>query len=120
MLVLGIGLFLLPETFAPLWPWQLTPLTGRAVGAWLIGFGIATLHADWENDWTRAYAAALACITLGVLELVALLRFPGTLNWSRVNSWIYLLFMLSVLFVGIYGLWNAIRAKNTSPITRPG
>jgi hypothetical protein len=120
MLVLGIGLFLVPETFAPLWPWPLTPLTGRAVGAWLIGFGIATLHADWENDWKRAQAAALACIALGVLELVALLRFPGTLDWAGVDSWVYVLFLLSVLAVGVYGFWNASRAKTTRPITLAG
>ena len=114
MFVVGIGLFLVPETFAPIWPWQLTPLTARAVGAWLIGLGIAMLHADWENDWKRAQAAALACIALGVLQLVALLRFAGTLDWARANTWIYFTFLLSVLSIGIYGLWSANRARSTN------
>jgi hypothetical protein len=37
MLIWGTALFLVPQTMATLWPWALTPLTGQAVGAWLIG-----------------------------------------------------------------------------------
>src|SRR5438094_8044331 len=33
MLVSGAGLFLLPSAVAPLWPWPLTTLTSRAIGA---------------------------------------------------------------------------------------
>src|SRR5436309_1916393 len=46
MLVFGVGLFSLPTVVAPLWPWALTPLTARAIGAWLIGIGFAALHAN--------------------------------------------------------------------------
>jgi len=32
----GAGLFLAPQLSPQLWPWVLTPLTARAIGAWLI------------------------------------------------------------------------------------
>jgi hypothetical protein len=106
MVVLGIALFLAPATFAPLWPWQLTPLTGRAVGAWLIGLGIATLHANWENDWQRGEALLVSSIAFGILEFITLARFPSAVNWGRINTWMYVLFLASILAIGTYGLWR--------------
>jgi hypothetical protein len=46
---LGALLFVLPTL--SLWPWALTPLTGRAVGAWLIGIGVIAVQMGWEGDW---------------------------------------------------------------------
>lgn len=43
MLILGVALFVAPLGAGVLWPWELTPLTGRAVGAWLIGLSAAKL-----------------------------------------------------------------------------
>ena len=38
---LGIALFAAPVAAAPLWPWKLTPIMAQAIGAWLIGLGVA-------------------------------------------------------------------------------
>ena len=40
---------------------------------------------------------------LGVLHLVALLRFDGTLDWDAAGAWLYLAFLVSVLAAGGYG-----------------
>jgi hypothetical protein len=114
MLALGIALFLAPTTFAPLWPWQLTALTARAIGVWLIALGMTTLQADWENDWLRNFAASVSSIALGVLELAALARFSGSVDWGKTNTWIYSLFVSSILAMGVYGLWSARRAGQRS------
>src|SRR5207302_275967 len=53
MLAFGVGLFAIPDIIAPSWPWTLTTLTARAIGAWLIGIGVAALHANRENDVSR-------------------------------------------------------------------
>jgi hypothetical protein len=104
MLILGIGLFLAPTVFASMWPWQLTPLTGRAIGAWLVGLGIATLHANWENDWLRGFPASVSYTALGVLQLIALARFGDAVAWGSASTWVYLLFLVSVPAIGVYGL----------------
>src|SRR5213596_1055150 len=44
MLAFGVGLLLLPTVVGSVWPWTLTALTGRAIGAWLVGIGFAALH----------------------------------------------------------------------------
>ncbi|MGH2704712.1 MAG: hypothetical protein ACRDJ4_06365 [Actinomycetota bacterium] len=55
--VLGLGVALFARRAAALWPWALTPLTGRAIGAWLVGIGVAAFHALAEGDLRRLRAA---------------------------------------------------------------
>ncbi len=57
MIGFGGALFLAPELAGPLWPWALTILTARMLGAWLIGLGLAAAQALWEND-LRAFGSA--------------------------------------------------------------
>src|SRR5664279_3021694 len=59
---------------AQVWPWTLTRLTGRAIGAWLVGLGIAAVQAVRENDWMRIRPATMSYVVFGGLELVALAR----------------------------------------------
>src|SRR2546428_13867831 len=54
MLAVGLGLFLAPEIVKQAWPWGLTPLTARAIGAWLIGIGFAAFHSGREDDFLRS------------------------------------------------------------------
>jgi hypothetical protein len=111
MLVFGIALFLAPQTTAALWPWALTPLTGQTVGAWLVGVGVTAAHMCWENDFGRVYAAMTGYAVLGALQLLALARYAGgTVDWSGASIWVYLVFVLSVLGVGLYGWLEARQA----------
>ena len=107
MLAVGMALFFAPLGAGVLWPWELTPLTGRAVGAWLIGLGVAAAHMAWERDWRRVLPGSATFAVFGALELVVLLRFPGEVDWSGSQAWIYLLFLLSMLAVGLWGLYAA-------------
>jgi hypothetical protein len=110
MLIWGTALFLVPQTMAALWPWALTPLTGQAVGAWLIGVGVTAAHMCWENDFGRVYAGMAGLAVLGALQLLALARYgAATVDWSSAGGWIYLLFVLSVLSAGLYGWLEARR-----------
>jgi hypothetical protein len=125
MIPLGIALFVLPKQTADLvWPWSLTPLTGRAIGAWLVGVGVAAGHMAWENDWLRVRAGTIAYTLFGALELVVLLRFTFALEpasgypilaWSDLRTWIYLLFLVSILAAGAYGWWATRRSMATTP-----
>lgn len=109
--LLGIGAWLLvdPGVAVWLWPWKLTALTGRAVGAWLVGLGIAALHANLENDFQRVRVGLITYLAMGVLQLVALARYPTALHWDAITSWIYLGFVVSLVLVGAAGLQASIR-----------
>lgn len=115
MIALGALFFIAPLRLAPLWPWTLSDFTGRAVGAWLLGLGVAVAHIAWENDALRSRSAAIGICVLCALELLALARYPGELDWGGARAWIYLLFLASLLVSGVAGLIPALRATD-----RPG
>jgi hypothetical protein len=121
MIGLGIGLFVAPVQAGELfWPWKLTALTGRAIGAWLIGIGTAAAHIAYEKDWWRGEVGALAFWVFGALELVTLARFATdryqvegepVLDWSDPILWAYLLFLISIVAVGLKGWITARRGS---------
>lgn len=108
MLVMGAALFVWPDAAGAVWPWKLTTLTGRAVGAWLLGIGLAAAQVTIENDWRRLVPIFAAYPVLGALQLVALARYGQEVSWGTASAAIYLLFWLSVLAVGLYG-WRHSR-----------
>ncbi|QOD02612.1 hypothetical protein [Pseudarthrobacter sp. BIM B-2242] len=121
MVFLGVVLLVAPGTGGLLWPWALTPLTGRAVGAWLVGLGIAAGQAALENELRRVRPLAGAAVTFGVLQFIALLRFPSEFDWGGLRGWFYLTFLVLFLLVGAY-CWLAGRttvASGPSRHTRP-
>lgn len=113
LLPIGVALLVAPEFTAQIWPWPLTPLTGRAIGAWLVGLGIAAVHALGENDWKRIQPATMSYVVFAGLELVAVARYPGEVAWDTPAAWIYLLFLFSALVVGVCGWWQAARRPAT-------
>lgn len=103
LLVSGAALFLFPETMNPLWPWDLTPLTSRAIGTWLFAIGFALAHAAWDNDRARIGAGARAYTVFAVLELVAVARFHDFVHWDRPGAWLYVAFLALAVILGAYG-----------------
>lgn len=102
MLPIGVGLFFSPLAVAPIWPWGLTALTGRAIGAWLISIGVIAAHAAHENDRQRLRPFAASYTLLAVMQLLALLRFGGEIDWAATAGWLYLLFLLSIGGIGLF------------------
>lgn len=87
----GLVLLLAPDLLAPAWPWELTPLTGRAIGAWLLSLGVVAAHTLGESDLDRAVPAASGGLTFAVLQSIAILRHgsdlrggPATVAWLAV------------------------------------
>jgi hypothetical protein len=106
MLLVGVPLLLAPSVLLGAWPWALTPLTGRAIGAWAIGIGTIAAHAVWENDWWRLRPMMLSYTMLGVLQLTAVLRYPTELDWSDPAAVVYVCFLATILLLGGYGWWK--------------
>ncbi|MGH8899745.1 MAG: hypothetical protein ACRDZ4_22610 [Egibacteraceae bacterium] len=105
MAMTGAGLFVAPKAVGTVWPWVLTPLTGRAVGAWLIALGVAAALAIRERDLARLRAAAVTYAVFGALQLGGLARFAEHVRWGAA-AWLYTVMVASVLAAGLYG-WAA-------------
>ncbi len=108
MIGFGLALFAVPARVAAVWPWPLTALTGRAVGAWLVGAGMGVAVIHLEGDWTPAMVALPAYAAFGLLQLVALARYANEVAWGRPSAWLYTAFMASIVVVA-GGAWVAGR-----------
>lgn len=115
MVALGAALFVAPVAAGQLWPWELTPLTGRAVGAWLFGLGVAGAHSLLENDWARVEPTAVGNLGLGLFHLIALVRFGGDADWGEASAWVYAGFIVTMLLVGAYAAWAVARVARRPP-----
>jgi hypothetical protein len=106
LVVVGVVLYVRPATATDIWPWPLTPLTARAVAAWLIAFG-ATAAVAAFGDLERLRAGTVAYTVLGGLVLIAVARFSGTLDWGRAVTWLFLATAVAATATGAIGWWRA-------------
>jgi hypothetical protein len=88
------------------WPWAMPPFTARVVAAWLIAFGLATALAAVAGDLRRLRSAAIAYTVFGALVLLAVARYPGTLDWGQADSWLFVAMAVAVVATGAAG-WRA-------------
>jgi len=97
----GGALFGWPSELADHWPWAITPLTGRAIAAWLLGLGVAAVHAAVEDDLRRIRSGLAALATMGALGLIACARYPddldGGLGTAALVAVLALLLVLGLL-----------------------
>jgi hypothetical protein len=102
-LVGGVALFGWPSELAEHWPWAITPLTARAIAAWMLGLAVAALHSAYEDDLRRLRSGIAALATIGALGLVACARYRDDLD-GGVGT-VVLVGVLGLLFVlGALGL----------------
>jgi hypothetical protein len=92
----------------------LTPLTARAIGAFLIGFGAAAAYAARQDDLDRLHGAALAYATLGALELLAVAIHSSDLTGTTAQCSIYVAFCVTVLAAGLYG---SMAGRSAPPVS---
>ena len=116
LLAVGMLLYVAPDSTKGLWPWALTPLTARAVAAWLLGIGLTAAWVVWENDWRRIRVAMAGYAAIGVLQLVVLARYRDELDWDSAQAWCFLLFVLSMPLIGAYGRRAGAESRPASPV----
>lgn len=104
----GAALLVAPAWAAGGWSWPLTPLTARAVGAWLVGLGWAAAHAWVLDDAGRVRPLGLTGVAFVALQAVALLRHGDALDWSGWQATAYVVGLGSILVVATWIL--ALRA----------
>jgi hypothetical protein len=87
-----------------LWPWALSPLTSRAIGAFILGIGVAALFAVHDDDPINFRGAALAYTVLGLLQLLAVVLHLSDLEGDHFDTAIYVASWSLVILTGVYGL----------------
>lgn len=107
----GAALFAAPEAAATVWPWTLTALTGRALGAWLVGIGLVLAQGAAEADWPRLRAALVSAILFGLLQAMALARYAEDVEWGEPGAWLYVAFVAGLSAMAIYGWLRTREAR---------
>lgn len=102
LLIFGVALLALPVQAAALWPWPLTELTARAVGAWLIGLGWAAAQGQMSGDARAARPVGLTAVVFVLLQALALLRYGDALTWPSASA---VGFVTVLLAIGVAGVW---------------
>lgn len=105
-LLAGALLFLAPGSIIPFWPWELTPLTARAISAWFIAYGLACLTVNRENNTSNTQGAHISLFTFCVLQLIALVRYFPSFDLSKPLAWVYLLVLAVGVFINAPGIFS--------------
>jgi len=87
-LATGLLLFVAPRTVAAWWPWQLTPLTARVLGA-VFCLGLAGLGALFDRRWSSARIPFQVAIVMLILMLVAGARAYTEFDPSNPLTWLF-------------------------------
>lgn len=106
----SIYLFAQPAIMIALWPWELTPLTARVMGAMfslpaLVGLGIAV-----DTRWSVANIILQSQGFSILLILIAILFVRQDFDWSTPGSWLFT-FGLGGMLLSIVVLVAIMQAK---------
>jgi hypothetical protein len=100
----GVALLVAPGWAHRAWPWTLTPLTRGAIGAWLIGLGVAAGHAWRINDKPSLRPLALTGVAFGLLQAAALARHGNALDWASTPAVAYVATIVALTAVSSWAL----------------
>jgi hypothetical protein len=88
-------LFLAPSAAMKIWPWTLTPLTARVVGA-IFALGVAGLGAVWDKRWSSARILIQVAGFMLVLIAVAAVRARHDFDPGKPLTWVFLVGFVAV------------------------
>lgn len=94
-LVLGAYLFLFPSNAIDIWPWALTPLTCRVMGAVLM-LGVSGLVIVTDPRWSTANIMLQVARIMIALFLIAAIRAHAQFDTGRPLTW-----MLGIGLAGV-------------------
>jgi hypothetical protein len=110
-LAISLLLLLLPQLMIDVWPWTLTPLTARVMGAMfalpgLVGLGIAS-----DRRWSAACIILQAqAFSIGLI-LIAAVRSWSDFNPANISTWFFI-GGLGALLIGIIILYAMMAARS--------
>ena len=85
----GLFLFLWPSQAIELWPWALTPLTSRVLGA-VFMLGLAGLGVSFDRRWSAARLMLQVASFMLALILIAAARARAEFDTSNPLTWMLL------------------------------
>ncbi len=117
--VMSAFLFLFPQAAIDIWPWTLTPLTARVMGA-IFALGLAAVGAFTERRWSAYRLLVQVEMIMLALILVNGVRAAGDWNPSNILTWLFAAGFVGVLDASVVLYLRmeqlARRATSTPPL----
>lgn len=116
-LALGATMFVAPAAVIPVWPWLLTPLTCRVIGAIFVLAG-AAVGVLRDARWVRLRLLAEVEVVMVALMLLGALRAHSQFIAGRPMGWLLMLGAFAALG-GAVGLMLAFRGAPSEHSSGP-
>jgi hypothetical protein len=94
----GVVLELVPAQMSYVWPWALTSLTARVIGA-VLCLGVAAFGVLHDDRCTAVVRMVEVALVMAVLVAAAVVRARDQVMWSRPLAWV----MVAVLILFLVG-----------------
>ncbi len=109
-LIISLFLFIEPSIMIAQWPWALTPLTSRVMGAMFalpgfVGLGIA-LDARWSSAKIILQSQSFSILFI----LLAAIRAQNEFDWTQIASWLFV-GGLGIMLAGIIMFYINMQGK---------
>jgi hypothetical protein len=104
VLAVGLVLFVFPNVLIATWPWRLTPLTARVIGACFALTGVFGLVIAQDRRWTAAriaiqsQAVGVSLILVGIVRAWSDFKSGIATTWLFVGGMSMLLVALALLY----------------------
>ena len=96
---LGAVLYLVPDLVSFVWPWAITSLTGRVVGA-VLCLGVAAFSVLTDDRISSMVRLVEVAMVMAAFAALAVLRARDQIVWSRPLAWVMVAGMAAILVGG--------------------
>jgi len=103
---------LIPSVLIPWWPWPITALVGRMLGAFLAAQGSSAVLALRANDSHKIRMMCTGYILFVVLQVIAIIRYSSVFTLFSVGGIGYALLLAVILLTGLLGIRQAQHAAS--------
>ena len=105
LVVAGFGLFVMPQTFRPLWAWEIAPFSAAFLGAIYISAMVPIAQMYFMGRWSPTRVVLRAIFTFTFIVLLASLYHIESFDFSRPSVWVWFALYFALPASGGYHLW---------------
>jgi hypothetical protein len=114
-LIISLVLFIEPELMIGVWPWALTPLTARVMGALFVLQGVFGVGLALEPRWSAARITLESQFVSMVFIGVAVVRSWSTFDAAKPLTWIFVISILAILAsIPVFYFWVEARRRTVA------
>ncbi|GAC1475274.1 MAG: hypothetical protein PVSMB5_29950 [Ktedonobacteraceae bacterium] len=113
--LIGLLFFLQPDFMIGLWPWKLTPLTARVMGALFVLAGAGAICIAFDARWSAVRIPLQSLMFALVLIVLAIVFSWGDFRQTNPFTWIFVAGMLFLLVASpLFYLWMETHRQRIS------